>query len=131
MCVTREGAYCHDNHLCYLHRMDVLQGRSLYAMQNLLTVLPQDSLGGKDNIMGVWHSLLEFVRLGGRFLHAHTSALVGVMGVLLEKLSTYGSMVGLCTHVVCVCVVFASKNEDSKTVKKKQHSPKTFLSEVL
>ena len=92
MYVTGRGACCHDNQLHFnCHRMNVLQGRSLYALQNLLTLLPQDSLGGKDQVWGVWHTLLELLQQEGRFLHA--DALVGVLGVLLEKLSAYGSVV--------------------------------------
>ena len=81
--------------------MNTLQGRSLCAFQNLLTVLPHDALGGKNHLVGVWRSLLELMQSGGQFLHP--DALAEVMGALIENCSAHGSLVGL-GQCVCVCV---------------------------
>lgn len=70
--------------------LNTLQDRSLCALQNLLTVLPYGVLGGKDNLVGVWRSLLELMQHGGEFLHPTT--LVDIMASLIEKLGTHGSM---------------------------------------
>eukprot|EP00731_Ephydatia_muelleri_P035348 Em0115g16a len=70
--------------------MNTLQGRSLCAFQNLLTVLPHDALGGKNHLVGVWRSLLELMQSGGQFLHP--DALAEVMGALIENCSAHGSL---------------------------------------
>ena len=70
--------------------MNTLQGRSLCAFQNLLTILPHDALGGKDYLVGVWHSLLALMQIGSQFLHPN--ALLDAMGALIENGSAHGSL---------------------------------------
>jgi len=75
------------------HRLNAVQGRSLLALQNLISALPHTGWGGEDNMVAMWSSLLTLLEAGGDFLHA--DGIAGTIMVLIERLDNLGVEVRL------------------------------------